>query len=301
MLSDLVSVIIPTFNRAHLVIRALESVRIQTYRPVQIIVVDDGSTDNTESVIANWIRQKSEASLECRYIKQRNSGASRARNVGVHASTGKYIAFLDSDDVWYADKLVKQVEVLRSKSSQVGLVYTSVVAIGGSGAKTRYQATHRGRVLRNHLRENIIPGGGSGVVVRRSVLEDVGLFDDKLPSRQDYELWLRILKKYDAEYVGDVLVEIDFSSSGRISDNHREKLDARDLVFQKHQSLYRKFNLVADYEYRSAWLCHHMIGNVSEARRRYIRVFKMRPLYLRALWGTIKTFMPRARLHCLVP
>lgn len=121
-----VSVIIPTYNRAHLVGRAIQSVLNQTYKDFELIIVDDGSTDNTEDIIKKY--QKKDERIK--YIRRKkNKGGSVARNTGINAAIGEYIAFLDSDDEWLTEKLERQMKVFKSTSSEVGVVYSGFFRI----------------------------------------------------------------------------------------------------------------------------------------------------------------------------
>jgi glycosyltransferase involved in cell wall biosynthesis len=181
-----VSVVIPAYNSADRVKEAIESVLAQSYSNFEIIVVDDGSTDNTERTLRYFGEQ-------IRYFKQQNQGVSSARNAGIRNSRGEYVAFLDSDDIWASDKLAGQVPVLDG-DPEVGLVYCDWSVMSGE------------TVLRASYHKNLRPASGyvfneliqrgfvltSGVVVRRSCLEDVGCFDTTLTIAQDYDLWLRI-------------------------------------------------------------------------------------------------------------
>ena len=116
-----VSVIIPTYNRAHLIDRSIQSVLNQTYQDFELIVVDDRSTDNTEDII----RQFREKDKRIKYIKHdKNKGGSAARNTRIKNSVGKYIVFQDSDDEWFPEKLEKQMKIFETASLEVGVVYT---------------------------------------------------------------------------------------------------------------------------------------------------------------------------------
>lgn len=195
-----VSVVIPTYNSADRVKEAIDSVLAQSYSNFEIIVVDDGSTDNTESTL----RQFGE---RIRYFKQQNQGVSSARNTAIRNSRGEYVAFLDSDDIWAAEKLAAQVLVLDS-DPEVGLVYCDWSVMSG---ETVLQASYL-----NHLRpasgyvfDELIQRGfvlTSGVVVRRSCLEDVGCFDTTLTIAQDYDLWLRISYGWKIQLVDKCLL-----------------------------------------------------------------------------------------------
>lgn len=123
-----VSVIIPTFNRAKLIEQAMNSVFSQTYRPIELLIVDDGSTDNTSEVINKWIQKNKEhTSFEVIYIYQKNSGAPVARNNGLKNSQGKYIQYLDSDDFIKTDKLGKQVRILQKEKTAICLSDYSII------------------------------------------------------------------------------------------------------------------------------------------------------------------------------
>jgi GT2 family glycosyltransferase len=185
----LVSVIIPTYNHAEFLPAALESVRAQTYGPVEIIIVDDFSTDNTEEVVAKH------ATLRTTYIKSANNGiVATSRNVGVTASGGEYIAFLDADDEWAPNKLELQLPHFADPS---------VVAVASdlryAGAR-RYSPSQRGAGpagYREYVNLEIVrdnPIATSSVVVRRRDLDRVGGFDESPDFRfiEDWELWLRL-------------------------------------------------------------------------------------------------------------
>jgi glycosyltransferase involved in cell wall biosynthesis len=185
----LVSVIIPTYNHAHFLPTAIESVRAQTYGQVEIVVVDDFSTDSTERVVEQY------AAPNTTYIKSANKGiVATSRNVGTRAAKGEYIAFLDADDVWEPNKLELQLPHLDDPS---------VVAVASdlryTGAR-RYSQSRRGRGSGGYreygnlqiVRDN--PVATSSVVVRRRDLDRVGGFDEAPEFRfiEDWELWLRL-------------------------------------------------------------------------------------------------------------
>lgn len=189
-MEPLVSVIIPTYNRAELVVQAVESVLNQTYRKMEIIVVDDGSTDNTREVLREYEE-------EIEYIYQnRRSERSKARNDGFRHSKGDYIAFLDSDDLWLPTKIEKQVQVLDEKPD-VGLVYAGVEFVDMNGnpypGKICWDALERKRqsLYEDLMTDNII-GAPSTVMVRRFCLSKVGLFDESMVTCEDLDLWRRL-------------------------------------------------------------------------------------------------------------
>jgi glycosyltransferase involved in cell wall biosynthesis len=215
-----VSVIIPTYNRAHFIAEAIQSVLDQTYQDFEMIVVDDGSTDITKDVVDSF------KDLRIKYIYQENRKLPTARNTGISASTGEYIALLDSDDALLENALEKGVRVL-DRHPEVGLSYGQKYKTDEKGhifalgkPKHRSPGVYRGtKEILNLLRYGnyIAP---SMAMVRRSSIIDVGLFDTTLSSgSEDFELWVRIAKKYAVAYiaepVGKYRVSIDSISVGR--------------------------------------------------------------------------------------
>jgi len=198
-----VSVIIPTYNRKDIVCETIDSVLSQTCKDYEIIVVDDGSTDDTKSVLARY-------GDKILYIYQENMGLSSARNTGIRNMCGEYIALLDSDDIWFPKKLEKQIQLLE-ENPDIALVSCRSEVIdskgthAGSYKPSNYQSLDfNGLLVANHI---VV----SSVIVRKNILEDVGLFDETLRSYEDVDLWLRILLKYKIFYSEDVLVKYRIS------------------------------------------------------------------------------------------
>jgi glycosyltransferase involved in cell wall biosynthesis len=178
-----VSVIIPTFNRAALVMRAVESVLAQTLPPDEVIVIDDGSSDDTRDTLARFGNR-------IRYIFQENQGVSAARNRGIEAATGSYIAFLDSDDEWLPHKLERQVAHLESHL-EIDFVTCRDSTDDGQLKTETY------RDPRQQFRQFLIRpfySNPSRYLVRRECFEKFGLFDPRFPPAEDLEMWLRLLK-----------------------------------------------------------------------------------------------------------
>lgn len=205
MLSPKVTVIIPTYNRAHLVKDAVESVLNQTYQDFELIVIDDGSTDNTKEVLAVYKDKLT-------YIYQENQGRSSARNHGIKLAQGEYIAFLDSDDVWFPDKLERQVPVLESAPPDVVLVhgYKCIVdknfqPLSGWELKLRKLYTlaqRKEETYENYLYFNCI--FTSAILVRRAAIIEIHGYDASIGSLEDFDLYLRLLlKNYDFAFISE--------------------------------------------------------------------------------------------------
>mgnify|MGYP005725567305 CR=1 FL=1 len=203
-----ISVIVPTFNRATTLPRAIQSVLNQTFTPVEIIVVDDGSTDNTQKLVE-------ENFPSVHYIFQKNQGVSSARNTGIKQTKGEWPAFLDSDDEWLPAKLEKQIKALK-KHSKTGtnknfqleylICHTNETWIR-NGKRVNQKKKHQkfgGFIYQKCLPLCVI--SPSSVIIHRSVFEDVGLFDESLPACEDYDLWLRICAKYPVLYLEEPLI-----------------------------------------------------------------------------------------------
>jgi glycosyltransferase involved in cell wall biosynthesis len=182
--SPTVSVVIPTYNRAHLVTEAVDSVLNQSYTDFELLVIDDGSTDDTTGRLAEY-------GDRIQLYHQENRGASVARNTGIQHARGKYIAFLDSDDLWVQDKLQAQMDLM-ARDSRVKICYTEEIWIR-RGVRVNPKRKHRkysGWILDKMLPLCIV--SPSSVLMAREVFDRVGLFDESLPVCEDYDLWLRI-------------------------------------------------------------------------------------------------------------
>lgn len=172
----MVSVIIPTYNRADIIKASIDSVLAQTYDNFELIVVDDASTDGTEETV------RSIGDDRIKFIKHnRNRGASAARNTGIKNARGQYIAFLDSDDLWLAEKLEMQTHTFKEASPETGIVYCNVLTVKRNKMN--------GNIFDKILVHNFV-GTASVVVVKKTCLEKAGLFDEDLPSCNDWDMWI---------------------------------------------------------------------------------------------------------------
>src|SRR3954467_12265914 len=203
---ELVSTIIPTYNRAALLVRALDSVAAQGYRPIEVVIVDDGSTDNTVDVVTSRRQYLAGKGIEVIFHQQQNQKAPKARNVGMKLARGSLFAFLDSDDLWLPTFLETVVGLL-DRHPECGMAFSGILGIDDNDVvfaerKMYLEPEPEEDVLEepfNHI-IRYMPTQTSGVVARKSVIDDVGDFDLSLPVVEDWDLWYRIGKRYDMEY-----------------------------------------------------------------------------------------------------
>ena len=192
----LVSVIIPTYNRGWILKEAIDSVLSQTFTDYELIVVDDGSTDNTTDILKFY--------PEIKLIRQENRGVSAARNMGVKASSGKYLAFLDSDDLWLPGKLEKQVNFF-DKNPDADICQTEEIWIR-NGTRVNPKKKHlkpSGMIFEKCLELCLV--SPSAVMMTREVFDEAGGFDETLPACEDYDLWLRITCRYPVYLIEEPL------------------------------------------------------------------------------------------------
>lgn len=221
-----VSVIIPTYNYGRYLIEAVESVLNQTYKDFELIVVDDGSTDNTREVLKPYLHR-------LRYMYQENQGISAARNRGFQESTGEYIAYLDADDVWLPEKLAKQIPLLDEDPS-LGFVCGATHEMDQDGKifHLRNKPRRSEDTFESLFRKNFIPT--LTVVIRRSCLETVGGFDTSLPLSQDYDMWLRLAKRYKFVYWNIPLAKYRVHANN-ISKNQSQRLRSHLKIISKKE------------------------------------------------------------------
>jgi glycosyltransferase involved in cell wall biosynthesis len=193
-----VSIVVPTYNRAERLGETLRSVFNQTCQDFELIVVDDGSTDDTQKVVNSFPRVQ--------YIsKQENHGVSRARNEGLALAKGRYICFLDSDDLWDEKKLQIQVQWM-GDNPNCQVCYTDEIWIR-KGVRVNQMNKHRkysGDIFRHCLPLCIV--SPSSAMLRAELFDEIGNFDESLPACEDYDLWLRIAEKYPFHFIEEPLI-----------------------------------------------------------------------------------------------
>jgi glycosyltransferase involved in cell wall biosynthesis len=232
----LVSVIIPAYNAELFIEETLKSVLAQTYKNIEVIVVDDGSQDRTAEIV-NKFR---EIDQRVKLVTQVNSGVAVARNTGIAKAQGEFIAPIDADDIWYPDNIAKQVECFERSPVKVGLVYSWSVYIDEIGSLTGgfCAGNITGNVYTTLIWQNFIDNA-SASLIRRSVLEKVGLYDWKLKEQkaqgcEDWDLYLRIAESYEFAVVPEFLIGYR-KTPNTMSKNYEQMAKSHDLMLQAHR------------------------------------------------------------------
>jgi len=216
-----VSVVIPTFNREGFIEQCVVSALQQSKKPDEVIVVDDGSSDKTWDVLRTLgFSDSKEEKNSLRYIFQRNKGVSAARNRGIKVSKFRYIAFLDSDDLWLEKKLEKQISSLESQSIRYRLSHTNEIWVR-NGVRVNAHLKHEkngGDIFIQCLKLCCISPSSS--LVDRSVFDDFGFFDENLPACEDYDFWLRFCAFEDVHFVNEHLLIKNGGHDQQLSKKH---------------------------------------------------------------------------------
>ena len=272
-----ISVIIPTHNRADILPRAIKSIQNQT-RPVdEIIVVSDGSTDNTEEVVKEF-EEKDKRIRLIAYHPGHNGNY--ARNKGIEAATGDFIAFLDDDDEWLPKKTELQMAIFETEP-EVGLVYASQNCVyTDAGITYQTQPIYRGDLSKRIFIRGEM-GTPSQVMVRRSVLDQTGLFDLKLGALQDYDLWIRCCLVTKVDFVPEPCINYyNSTSTNQVSSNTEKYIHARLYIREKYRDEIAKFG--KEFEKKIDTLVENRIaerclrnGQKQEARKHAMKAWKI--------------------------
>lgn len=273
-----VSVILPTYNRAKTLHRAIQSVLNQTFGDFELIIVDDGSTDDTEEAI------KAFRDNRIKYIKcKENKGAPVARNTGIGLAEGEYVAFQDSDDEWLPEKLEKQMKIFETTPINVGIVYTafwqkkdnSQIYIPYASVKQK-----EGDIHTELLKESFI--GLPTVVIRKKCFEKAGMFDENLPRLQDWELVIRLAKHYNFRFIDEPLVTAYYLPDS-ITANRSVHIKALEIILTKHFEDFAKDKKILAKRYFYLSELSYLYGIPQKGRDYYIKAAKLVPLNVKFL------------------
>jgi len=267
----IVSVVIPTYNRANLLGRAVRSVLRQTFSDFELIVVDDASVDDTASVIDDFYDKR------IKYTRHgSNLGAPAARNTGISNARGRYIGLLDDDDEWYPEKLEKQVLKFSQIPETVGLIYSGYEVRESDGRLLRtYFPEARGDV---HLRLLLGTTIGSPTpLIRKACFQKVGLFDESLKSCQDWDMWKRISDHYEFDCVPEILA-IGYRHEKQISSDFASMIPGRTRMVEKHLAEFRRHPEILVIHLKRLGKMHCINGTWKEAIHWFRETLKINPL-----------------------
>lgn len=306
----LISVVIPTYNRPTRLRRAVETVLAQTYDEVELLVVDDHSEMPARETLSDVSFDEIARVEHVRH--ETNRGANAARNTGIEAANGKFVAFLDDDDLWEPEKLERQMSVFSKSGPDVGLVYTGRRYVDAEGNELLTETP----VNRGDVTKAILCGGAiaefSAVMVRANVVSKAGLPDERFPSWQDREWYLRLSLHCEFEFVPEPLTIRQKGYDDQINTNYEAKKGVSYPLFvEKHRSL------AADngryYERRFVASLSKMLamsamknGYYADARRFFLRTLYYYPLciecylYLLALFGGKRTYRTARQIAQIV-
>ncbi|MBO7612155.1 MAG: glycosyltransferase family 2 protein [Elusimicrobia bacterium] len=227
--TDLISVILPTYNRAHLIKRSVESILNQTYQNIELIIIDDGSTDNTKEVIESLNDKR------IVYIYQKNQGCCAARNKGIEVARGNYIALQDSDDAWHPDKLEIQINALKENNADV--VFCKVFTIGNLIKRIAPKIFKEGFLKEDMLPINIWPQSllGKAEVFKHN------LFNPNIPTSEEIEILLRIQQKHSIYCIDKPLFDY-YIQKDSLSINPENKTKALEYILKTYSNILKKYS-----------------------------------------------------------
>ncbi|EKO58945.1 glycosyltransferase family 2 protein [Leptospira kirschneri] len=296
MKDTIVSIVIPTYNRANDLRRCLFSLASQTYQDFEVIVCDDGSTDDSETVVKEF-----ESSLKISYHYLENfGGPSRPRNVGIQNAKGKYIALLDSDDWWAPKKLETSVSILESQN--IDLVYHDLYKVYSS-RQCFFRKREKARNLKSPVFQDLILNGNainnSSVVVRKSILDTVGSLDETpdLIAGEDYDYWLRIAKITDRFYRIPRTLGYYWTGGGNLT-NPIRSLNILRTLQKKYQSDFDRYvsnrGKTPWWFYKTRFLVHLSLGNLQDAKN---EIAFLQEAPLRIKWKYLFLFQFKSLLN----
>lgn len=292
-----VSVVVTCYNYGKFVAECLDSLQKQTFSDFEVIIVDDGSTDNSAEQIHPYLQ-------DCRfcYIEQSNGGQANAKNRGIKESTAEFIAFLDADDLWKKDKLEKQIQLFNNPD--VGVVYSRAQLIDAHGKPLEYNFNGKyltprsGKVSQWLFLDNFIWFSSS--IVRRECFKKFGKFDESLKMGIDWDLWLRISTGYDFDFVNEPLLAYRVGHSGQMSKNIETRQQCSDWIMDCFLKSYP--GVIDKKTVREAYFSTYCSrGNFFRKNSRltsyrfFIKAIAMKPVNKEAYKGLIKNIINHTR------
>jgi len=279
----------PTYNRGYIISRAITSVLAQTFPDFELIIIDDGSTDDTKEVVSRFDDNR------IKYIRhEKNRGYCVALNTGVKASRGEYIAFLDSDDEYLPSKIDEQLAVFKQADSDVGAVYSETIDVNGDKRKYLHdKLALEGDIYKYVL--NFYPIYLQALIVRREFIDRVGMFDEGFTNAGDFDFCIRLSKITKFKYVKNPLV-VRYVMSDSMSVSNPAVIKGLECILSKHVDEIRKDRriLAAHYARLGSYICLVEGINIAKGRMYYIKAFKTYPFDAKSIMGLAASIPGRA-------
>jgi glycosyltransferase involved in cell wall biosynthesis len=281
-----VSIVIPTYNRAHTLERSIRSVISQSFTDFELIIVDDGSPDGTREVICGFEDSR------IRYIPNGfNGGPGSARNRGIASARGQYVAFQDSDDEWCPGKLQKQVDVMESADTRIGIVYTGFLRFEKNRVQyipSRSISKREGDLYTQLFHGNFITS--QTVLVRRECFDYCGMFDESLLALEDWDLWIRIARSYRFILIDEPLVHVYLSPDSLIADRYLVNISLDRLINKHFGDIKRYPGVCANLLRTSGSFKIVEMRQIEAGRQCLLESIRIRP-DIRAIVGYLASFL----------
>lgn len=281
---SLISVVIPAYKRGHVIEKAIRSILGQTYQNFEILVVDDGSRDDTESIVASLSKEESRIRYFCH---DTNRGAQAARNTGAKAAQGEWIAFLDSDDSFTPNSL--EVRMLVARSEGVKVVNSKCLVLRKDESMTAYGTPQ----LNGYIYRNLLTNYGplfSGLLIAKEALEKVGYLDEQIISYQDWDTVIRLAKYYPFGFVAEPTFIYDCRSDDTISQNMVREAEGYRQVFNKHffEIVKQSGPPIVAHHYRAIADRYQAAGDQNSARRYQILSLLWWPFRIKTIYRKVR-------------
>lgn len=274
------TVVMPVYNRKDMVLKAINSVLIQTFTDFEFLIIDDCSTDGSYEIC----RSIKDVRIKV-YRLPKNSGAAAARNLGISLSLGKYISFLDSDDTLEKDFLKISKDILDNTSDKIGFMWTGRrIILGGKIKEEIWKPLGTSSYL--IFLKHISIGTGAGITIKKEVFKKCGNFNTSLPAAEDTDFFFRISQHYDFTYSEQYLINVYKNSTGRMSQNYKNIATAYNSFLLQHlEEIDKDMDLKKIYFYKLMWLNFHL--NDKEKAQEYFKqtprntfIFKMKVFFV---------------------
>ena len=269
-----VSAIITTFNRAAFLKEAVKSVLNQSFTDLELLILDNSSTDNTEEVVRGFDDDR------IRYIKHEPMNIAQARNLGVREAAGEYVAFLDDDDQWLKDKIGRQLEVFASGDEKLGLVYGGYIKMDAQGREFDVRKpVLRGKILKVLLRQTVpFTGSASNPMIRKSAIDELGGYNNEVVTGEDWELYLRLAEKHDIDFTDAPVVRICSHEGPRLCDRLEEQARLELMLVERFKYIFEKDRKLMSYYLQRIGGKYIRVGSMEKGRSYLRQALKVYPL-----------------------